>query len=212
MIRKTFYSLIAGVLLIGGIGIILLNFGSQESLASDLTIGYSQIGVSDWQNLGDADTMQCMPATSPVGSYQVDSLGVYMKTGSTYQIKGVIVLAADKTIIANGVGNAVDITSGSGDWVTSTFATPPELASGTSYHLCFVQNGGAQFSIAYDEGDWYSGELLDASNSYTTPTDPTDGSIDSFGGYMSIYASLSEVSAPSGTDYNPNLRRAIIIN
>ena len=90
---------------------------------------------------------------------------------STADMKGVLVLSADKTIVNNGVGDKVDVGS-SYAWITSPFSTNPSISTVEYVVGIIVFNTLHLHNDTGTEDDsWY-----DNSNNFGCPTDPTDGS------------------------------------
>jgi len=97
-------------------------------------------------------------------------------------VKMVIVKRSDLTIVPNGVSSPVTLDSGSGKVYNFTFPASPTMLLNTAYTFGLICDSGV---VWYDEfyisGD---GELVtDSSNSYTSPTDPTDAGIYSAGNF-----------------------------
>jgi prepilin-type N-terminal cleavage/methylation domain-containing protein len=94
--------------------------------------------------------------------------------------KGVLVDMSTLTIVLNGVGNATPTANG---WATSTFAIAPLVTATNRYALCFIYDRFIQWAeLSPVTGD----DFFDASNSYNSPTDPTDGGI--FDNEPTVYA------------------------
>ena len=110
--------------------------------------------------------------TSPSDAQEAESLTfyVYYKFSGKH-IKGVLVLESNKTILNNGVGSEVTIPT-SANWITSSFSTHPSLSGNTGYVLMVITD--SYFYFYYDSVS--SAGLWDDTNSYTSPTDPTDAS------------------------------------
>lgn len=117
--------------------------------------------------------------TSPSDISQITSASVSICSDlGTPSGKIVIVKASDLTIVSNGVSNAFTIPFEAdqhpADFTTATFSTPPTLSPSTDYILGVIHNDAA-FSV-YVEWDTGTSNYyyFDSSNSYTTPTNPTD--------------------------------------
>lgn len=108
----------------------------------------------------------------------LDSLTVYCRiySGSVNSLKGVL-CNSSKAIVTNGVGGAVSMQT-SAAWVTSTFSTKPSVTSSNDFFLMYIHgntSGSDDGIYAYDTGSTNQG-LYDWSNSYASPTNPSDGS------------------------------------
>jgi hypothetical protein len=105
------------------------------------------------------------------------SLSIYCHniSDNTSAPKAVLVLASNLNIITNGVGNVADpgIPPSSAGWGVSSFDTSPAITNGVDYVLGFVWNTCSW--MHYDSGEPLTA-YYDTSNSYTTPTNPTDAS------------------------------------
>jgi hypothetical protein len=94
------------------------------------------------------------------------------ETGSgTRSVKGVICNSSGY-ILTNGVGSAVTVSGTTQAWYTSTFSTPPTIIGGTNYALLLVPDT-AGFRLAYSSSSGGT-QYADTSNSYASPTNPTD--------------------------------------
>jgi hypothetical protein len=108
----------------------------------------------------------------------------------TVNVKGVLVRHSDLAIVA--VGNAV-ATSTTAAWYTSTFSNPPTLEPNTEYVLMLIPSGTERFY--YSAGSTDQGHY-DTTNSYTTPTNPTDASHNSY--QYSIYCNYTLLQTENG--------------
>lgn len=118
---------------------------------------------------------------APASDGLVTSVTAYVQAQDVNKFfRPVIVLASTKQIITNGVGNAVnlDATVGAPAWVTATFPVSPAVLAGVPYYIGIVGGGNATFwgGLWFDTGQPAGSGLYDASNDFTTPTNPTDGS------------------------------------
>lgn len=90
--------------------------------------------------------------------------------------KSVLVLHSNLNIVNNGIGNATSAGSASPAWYTSTFSTSPSLSASTGYLLSYIKDSWyGKFWISLDESYPDRGHL-DGTNSYSSPTNPTDAS------------------------------------
>lgn len=119
--------------------------------------------------------------------------------GSTIYIKGCFVLHSNLNIITNGVGAASAGFTTNG-WHDSVFGTDPEPAQSTDHVLMVIGSAGG-CKLYYDSGDTNQGHY-DATNSYTSPTNPTDAVHDN--NKYSIYCTYTE-SAPPFSPVHPKL-------
>ena len=149
------------------------------------TFGYTTIGGTGTPFSGSV--FVGMPGTPSAGTAQ--SISLYANNSGD-NFKGVLILGADKTILANGVGNPAGIAAGVA-WVVSSFGTDPTLTNAEHFAGAISDN---EITVYYNSGTG-SQRWADASNSYTTPTDPTDGGQTST--RYSIYCTYT-VGVPSG--------------
>lgn len=162
--------------------------------AAGLTFGYTSKGSGNI-TLG-SDVLRGSVFTGAAGTASKISFFGYSANG-TVSFKGVLVEATGLTIVSNGVGGAVSATAGD-DTDTprdSTFSTGPTLTA-QDYLLAVVGNSsntGLYFETTGGTGKY------DGSNSYSSPTDPTDASTNA--GYKySIYCTYTTgPSAPTVT-------------
>ena len=141
----------------------------------DPNFGYTNMG-SSWGSTGvSANDLFGSLFTSPSDAGTANSLtlgGGKDQSGST-SAKGVIVLHSNLNIITNGVTDPVNgVTYGGPNWWTASFSAPkPSLSPNTEYVLMFI--APADIAGRYDTGAANQGHT-DTSNSYTTPSNPTD--------------------------------------
>lgn len=173
------------------------------------TFGYTTLGSS---KLGPSkDKLFGTRFTSPSDIGQITSVShaICNDLNSDRTFKVVIVLQSTGVIVTNGVSTATTMPYSAAQtpsWATASFTTPPTLATNTAYILYVIHsdNDWANYS-AYDAGtaNYY---YFDSSNSYTTPTNPTDAVTtgdDNGGGNnakLSIYVTYTPVSSTSVKD------------
>ena len=97
-------------------------------------------------------------------------------SGSDPSVKAIIVRATDLTIVPNGISKPQVISNvfyGTSNftWVDFYFDVCPYLTAG-DYYLCFITNNTS--GPWKQETSGVGTRLSDASNSYTTPSDPID--------------------------------------
>jgi len=143
-------------------------------LIIDPTFGYTTAGasstsISNNQLLGSIFDSSSDTKTATSLTVSCDEV-----TGFHSYFKGVLVLHSNLNIVTNGVGGAVEAPTTKG-WKTSTFSTPPNVTPSTSYLLSAVLflDTGDTVLFFYDAGATNQSHS-DTSNSYSTPTNPTD--------------------------------------
>ena len=151
----------------------------------DPTFGYTPIGGTSVA--GTADTLRC--PTFQIGGESASVTGLvesiqFYGSGSSTNFKGVMTDASE-TILTDGVSPATAIAA-SAQWNISTYTTKPSVTSGTSYEPWVVWDSSSTYY--YDITTGYGG--FDSTNSYTTPTAPTDAITSGF--RYSIYATYSD--------------------
>ena len=151
----------------------------------DPTFGYTSEGESYDIYSGYNDLLGSV-FTSPSDIDTVESLTMYVteRTVGSHS-RGVIVLHSNLNIVSNGVGSAVENTGNPG-WETSTFSTKPTLSPSTDYVLMTIGDG--YIDPYYDTGDTDQGHI-DTSNSFSSPSNPTDASHNN--NKYSIYATYT---------------------
>lgn len=111
-------------------------------------------------------------------------------SGNT-NVKGLLIKASDKTIISNGITDP-GVFGSAAAWYSCNYSTSPTISAILYYIGVIPQTYG--LTLYYDSSQpsgtyWF----IDNSNSYTTPTNPTDGT--AYDTYrLSIYATYT----PSG--------------
>jgi len=164
----------------------------------DPTFGYETQG-SSLDGLWDLDCLFGSLHTSPADADTADSISVCCKTLSgTYNFKGVIALHSTLNIISNGITDSTTFTNVK-QFYTASYSTPPSLSPNTAYVLMAVGDyNGAQ--LFYDTGDADQGHE-DSTNSYASPTNPTDAThnTDKFSIYCTYSAGEGETKNFYGT-------------
>lgn len=145
--------------------------------------------------------------TSPSNMDTVQSMTVrctdftYSTTwGASVFAKGVIVLHSTLNIVSNGItaGLGLDYNT-DGLWQTHTFGTDPSLSASTEYVLmwiCYDSGGGDLGKLWYNSGSSNQGHI-DTSNSYTSPSNPTDATHDN--NKYSIYCTYTALATGTRT-------------
>lgn len=161
--------------------------------AAGLTFGMTSQGASNGTLNGNAFTaMLGIPASSGT----VDSWSFYGSGSATINIKGVIINSS-KNILSNGVSPSASITTTS-QWWTTNYSSKPSVTASATYYVGGIPESST-WNFAYDAGG-ASNQWYDASNSYTTPTNPTDGA--AYTSQLSMYATYTEGSTVAN---NPTL-------
>lgn len=151
--------------------------------AAGLTFGYTTLGASEFTTANN--NLKGRIGTATIGT--VTNI-VFGARDSFDYFKPVLVLASNKTIVTNGVGEPTHLPVIK-DWAYGSFSTPPSLSE-TDYFACIV--GNSTIYMAYDAGGVSGDSIADASNSYASPIDPTDANNSSW-----IYSIYCTYSAPS---------------
>lgn len=142
-------------------------FGSTD-ITDNATLTAAQIRMSSFQVPGDFASL------TSVQFYLAGSAGQYAKAViAAYSPQLTAVDPANATILANGISGASEV-NGTG-WVTFTWGTAPTLVPGMWYWFGVIPSADLTFYYKFNYGT--NRFLLDASNDYTTPTNPTDGSL-----------------------------------
>lgn len=137
------------------------------------TLGASQLGPSQNKLFGSKFTSPANMGTVVNVSHAICN---DLANGDSFKI--VVAKVSDLNIVTNGVSNAsgmhLDGDGFANHFTFVSFATPPTLAASTDYVLFVIHNDPdwANYSL-YDTGasaQYY----FDGSNSYATPTNPTD--------------------------------------
>jgi hypothetical protein len=139
----------------------------------------------------NANTMYGSLYISPSAAVTVKSISFYGRSNSgTANVKCLIVRHSDMQIIA--VTNPVSVTT-IPQWKNATFSSPPTLSPNTEYVLMIIPDNQVRFY--YTTGSPYQGHN-DASNSYSSPTNPTDASHNNY--QYSIYCNYVLLQTENG--------------
>ncbi|MCX6224754.1 MAG: hypothetical protein NTV01_08400 [Bacteroidia bacterium] len=141
----------------------------------DPTFGYTTQGSSA-QSLTQ-DMFYGSKFTSPAVSGVFSDIFNHSYSSGSFQWKGVIT-DSSLNIITNGTASARTHPNNIILWDTINFFTRPSLSASTDYFIGFIYNanGSASDTLSYDTGSANQG-AIDTSNSYTTPTNPTDAGL-----------------------------------
>lgn len=153
----------------------------------DPTFGYTSVGASERSQ--PVNHVESSLFTSPSDVDTVSSVTYY--AGDAFwdpETKGLIFLHSTLALVTNGVGTQANAHT-DGDWVTSSFSTPPSLTASTEYLLGMIHNGTA-CGFFYDTGDANQSHQ-DSANDYTTPEDINVGSLSHSNRKYSIYATYT---------------------
>jgi hypothetical protein len=164
-------------------------------IKSNDTFGYTTVGATYVES---GDNYMYGHIGIPSSNGNVDSISMYgARVGGPDYIKGVLVRDSDKTIVTNGVGPGVTLTT-TARWWTSTYSTKPSVIGNSVYWACFIVTANPYYY--YDTGSGING-MWDATNSYATPQDPTDGTF-TVPHHFSVYATYTPAG---GQTYYQNL-------
>jgi hypothetical protein len=134
------------------------------------SFGYTRVSETTYTTVS-ANYIYGSLFTSPADSEgtTIPSIIWYGRTSSgTGNAKAVLVLHSTLTIIA--VSEAVSVSTTAQER-TCTFSSPPTISANTEYVLMMIFSASTRFY--YASGSTNQGHY-DTSNSYTTPTNPTD--------------------------------------
>jgi hypothetical protein len=165
----------------------------------DPTFGYTSAGGS-FLSSNIYNTRAVIWDETSTESGTVESISFYGASFSaTIAIKAFLT-DASKNIVTDGIAPAVSGVNSTQTWRTAVYSSGPSI-SPLSYWFGLIGSGNSSqsFSWAYDTG---SGRFAyrDTTNSYTTPSDPTDAT-DLFavgGHYMSVYATYTASGGGGG--------------
>jgi hypothetical protein len=140
--------------------------------------------------------------TTPSDPGTIDSVSYYgrLNIAGTVGLKLGTINDPAYTILSNGITPAISVTSLVANWRTATYSSSPSISGSTSYVLAGICNDG-KLQYYYDTGATNQGHVSpSASNSYTSPTDPTDFLFNNF--EFSLYATYTTSSPSSFTSRN----------
>lgn len=149
----------------------------------DPTFGYTTAGSSVMSDIGANIMFLSLYTTDTAGS--INFISAYVgDSGNFYSgsFKFVLVDGIAKTIVTNGI-TPVGSTAVGVRWLTIPYTTKPSVTASTNYYLGLITSSSSRMEFYYDASG-SSGQ--DNSNDYTTPTDPTDMSTNTY--KYSIYA------------------------
>jgi hypothetical protein len=180
---------------------VYMTFRSYVSHSSSGTFGYTTAGSS--YTTVNTNYMYGSIFTSPnYNGIVAQSITFRGRSGSgTANVKCVLVRHSDLTIVA--VGNPVSVST-TVNWYSSIFASPPSLSANTEYVIMLIPSANTRFY--YGSGSTDQGHY-DTTNSYTTPTNPTDAthnnnqySVYCTFAYPSQYTCEAEFTGTSNTE------------
>lgn len=156
----------------------------------DPTFGYTSVGGGS-VSLG-ANAFRGVTVNSTVSENgTVASVSYYGRKNAANNMKGAVITTSG-VILTNGITSATALQA-TAQWHIMTFSIPPTVSSSTSYYPVVIWDG-----TAYRYGDTgVAGDgVLDSSNNYSSPTDPTD-LVTTNNVRMSVYATYSGSSTPA---------------
>lgn len=144
----------------------------------DPTFGNTSIGASSGNDGANEMEGIKVDAGVPSNAISVQSITVYFFDGPIFNVsanfKGVMTDSA-RTILTNGVGASSALSAASlPGWKTSSFSISPTLTGGDVYYHDLIGDSGVDWK--YDSVSGYTNNY-DGSNNFTTPTNPSDGSL-----------------------------------
>jgi RHS repeat-associated protein len=157
----------------------------------DPTFGYNVAGGSAVTGTAGNTIRGGSVVTTEAGL--VDSVTIYV-SGLTANVKGIIT-DGSLNLLSNGVSNAISVSSSTGAWYTMSYATAtrPSVPSAGNYYLGMITSTTSPtFLYHFDTVSGYS-RISDTTNSYTTPTNPTDAVITA-SRRISTYASYTAIA------------------
>jgi len=165
----------------------------------DPTFGYTTVGGTEFSFL-NANQLFGLKGT-PTSSGDVSKITAYTRVASgTTNAKGVLVNPSSLLIITNGVSDSSGVTGTSGAWRDFTYTTEPSVVGSTEYAVSIIPDGNLR--IWYDDLGG-TPAYKDNTNSYSSPTDPTDAVFNSVA-TISIYATYTaptyNISTINGVD------------
>jgi hypothetical protein len=162
---------------------VYMTFRSYASQTSASMLGYTTAGGS--YTTVNTNYMYGSVFTSPAFSNMaVQNITFRGRAGSgTVNVKGVLVRHSDLAIVAVGNPASVPTTI---NWYTSIFSSPPSLSPNTEYVIMLIPSANTRFY--YSSGSTSQGHY-DSTNSYATPTNPTDAAHNN--NQYSIYCSFT---------------------
>jgi len=162
----------------------------------DPTFGYTSLGAST--SFQSANVLWGYKATAPENGTVTSISLAGRKFSGDIHFKCVLVELAGKTIVTNGICPSNTVNSTTAQFWTTSFVSQPSISSGLDYPISWIAD--ATFLVSSDSGS--TGFAFgDGSNSYASPSNPTDGGItDGSPSLYSIYATYTPIAAPSSPD------------
>ena len=141
--------------------------------AAGLTMGYTSVGASPNGYIGNR--MFGQHTIAPI-SGTIASITGYFDNYNGVNIKAALVNSS-LNIVTNGISNPIYTNSINGSWLNLPFATPPSVTASSQYYLMAI--GDTAIGYKYDVGNSNPENYtrIDTSNSYSSPTNPTDATI-----------------------------------
>ena len=156
----------------------------------DPIFGYSGIGASDCWLSGNYYRGSRVVTPIDSNGATISKISLYAKEDYSGTLNYKAAIANDnKKLISNGIGTGAVVGS-SYSWIDSVFGTPPSIVDNSTYFLGVIADvGSSNLAVACDNGI-SDAVYLSATNSYSSPVDPTDGVVASTVRY-SLYATYS---------------------
>jgi len=158
-------------------------------IKSNDTFGYTTAGGSS-QTHGQGYWKGRIGTSGAAGTLDSIHESVDYTSTATYHLKAVITNSAFG-ILTNGVGETVTVNNSGQGWKYATYSTKPTIAAATVYYAGMIAEN-ADTNHWFNSGGTWGDSRQDTTNSYTTPTNPTDA-----GGSSSLY-SIYATYTPAG--------------
>jgi len=165
----------------------------------DPTLGLTSVGATGPAGAGANIMVGTRFGTTTPSADVLTNINVYNDANSAVNVKLGIIPWSTKTILANSVSApiAADL---NGAWQTHTYGTQPVLEGSTEYATMLIADATVSHYF-YDSSGVDSTGWQDTTNSYSTPTNPTDLQNDSFfQNKYSLYATFTNCSTGTCTD------------
>lgn len=172
--------------------------GAKYPVIVDPTFGETGIGAS--QVTLNSNDLLGSSFTSPTGATFIYNVSVYDSGGHKFYTKGYVVKNDTLNIVTNGEGQPVNIYTYP-RWYTSEYVDIPFINGNTDYVLMHMTSDW-YFYLKYDTGVAGQG-VFDGSNSYTSPTNPTDATRDNK--LLSLYCHYTDSNSPVFYNNNMNI-------
>jgi len=177
---------------------------AQYPVVIDPTLGFTSQGGSSQTSIGSNRLLGSKFTASENGDITSGS-AILTLVGTKARIK-IVVSNSSKNIVTNGTSPQSGTGSNGNQTLTCTYSSSPQITNGNEFYIMVVSSD-ISWTLYYDSGTTGQG-LNDTTNSFATPTNPSDGTDEDR--KYSVYVTYTSTGG-GGTDYEEEYAEVVTI-